>query len=120
MSGRGKEHNPKARSSSSQRREVEGSLLNFANWLMWEATNIPSSSHPPLDQQFDSKSYILEQVDTYTEEDVDILKEVDRSQSEESEQEGEEKLRPHQSPTMRVLPPVEPLSSVSIGFYASQ
>ena len=62
---------------------------------MWEATDSPGSLHHFQDQQSDSKSDILEQVNAYAEEDINILEEVDHYQSEESEQQEEENLRPH-------------------------
>lgn len=64
---------------------------------MREATNDPSSLHPPQNQQFDSESNLLEQVDTYVEEDIDVLEEVDHYQIKESEQLEEENSSPHQS-----------------------
>ena len=95
MIGRGSEHNWGACSSYRQHRQVEGGLLNFTDWLIWEATDGPSSSHLPPDQRFDLESDILEQVNAYAKEDVDVLEEIDHYQSDESEQ--EEAHHPHQS-----------------------
>ena len=53
---------------------------------MREAIDGLSSSHPPQDQRSDSEPNILEQFDAYVEEDVDVLEEVNRYQSDEGEQ----------------------------------
>ena len=53
--------------------------VNFADWLMWEAKDSPSSLHPPQLQRFDSNSDLYEQVDTFEEEEeVNVLDKIDR------------------------------------------
>ena len=53
---------------------------------MREATDFPSSSHPPQLQGSNFDSDLYEQVDTFEEEEeVDVLDEVERYQSKEGE-----------------------------------
>ena len=95
MTSKGNEHNQGARPSYRQRGQVEGGLLNFVDQLMWKAINGQSSSHFHQDHRFDSESDILEQVNAYAKEDIDVLQEIDRYQSDEGKQ--EETLHSHQS-----------------------
>ena len=69
--------------------------LNFANWLMHEAIDGPNSSRLPSSNQWSDleEPNVLDQVATYVEEDMDVLEEVGRYQTDESEQ--EEAPRPH-------------------------
>ena len=58
--------------------EVAG-LLNYADWLMLEATDGPSSSHPPQPQESDSDTNLCEQVEAFEggEEKDKVIEEID-------------------------------------------
>ena len=72
-------------------------MLNFADWLMREDIDGPRFSHlPPSNQRSNPKEQdILDQVDAYMVEEMDVLEEVDHSQNDESKQ--EETPSPRQS-----------------------
>ena len=63
-------------SSCRQHWQVEGSILNFTDWLMRGATDGPSSFEEPD---------VLEEVYAYMDEETDVLEEVDCYQSDVSE-----------------------------------
>ena len=98
MSDRGID-NTKPQTSSKEHRvvEVEG-LLNYVDWLMREATDGPSSSHPPQPQESDSNTDLFEQVEGEEDED-DVMEEINRYQSIECELPNETSPHPHQSST---------------------
>ena len=47
-------------------------LINFADWLMREAKDGPSTSHPPQPQESNSDSGLFEQVETFEWEEQEI------------------------------------------------
>ena len=78
----------KPQSSRKERKVVEAEgLFNYVDWLMWEATDGPSSSHPRQDQESDSNDDLFEQVEAFEggEEEGDVLKEVVCYQSDEGD-----------------------------------
>ena len=66
------------------------SFPTYAEWLLWEATASPRTSHPPPKEESDFDDELLKQVETFNgeeeeEEDDEVMEEIEHYQDGDSD-----------------------------------